>query len=67
MPRHRSKIPTEMPPAVKERLRKAYVEDDVPVRDLEARFGMGNKAIAATAAREGWPMRKKSREQRVAT
>jgi transposase-like protein len=63
MSRHRSKVPSDLPPAVKERLRKAYVESDVPVRDIDRRFGVDTRRLAEIARREGWPMRKKAREQ----
>jgi hypothetical protein len=63
--RHRSKVKVELSPAVKERLRKAYLDDTIILRDIGRRFGMGEQKVIEYATREGWPMRKKSREQRV--
>ena len=54
MSRHRSKVPSDLPPAVLARLRKAYVETDVPVRDIDRRFGVDTRRLAEIARREGW-------------
>ena len=63
MSRHRSRGQLDPPPAVMARLRKAYVESDVPVRDIHRRFGVNTRRLAEIARREGWPMRRKAREQ----
>lgn len=44
----------------KERVRKLYVETDVPTRDISRRFGRTHGWLTALATREKWPPRRKS-------
>ena len=67
MSRHRCRVPSDLPPAVKERLRKAYVESDIPVDTIRQRFGLAARTIAGIARREGWPVRKGRFEERATT
>lgn len=62
--RHRPR--TGLTADAKARLRKAYVESDVPRAEIERRFGIAGATIVAIAKREGWPLRK-AREQRAGT
>lgn len=41
-----------------ERLRKAYVDHDVPVREIGRRFRIDANRLTSLARRHGWPLRR---------
>lgn len=55
--RHRHRPRIELTADQKARLRKVYVDSDMPVDAIRQRFGIAARTIEAIARREGWPLR----------
>lgn len=60
MPRHRSHLRPDPTGPELDRLRRAYADSDVPVREIERRFGVHSEKLMALARREGWKLRRPS-------
>lgn len=65
--RHRHRPRIELTADQKARLRKVYVDSDMPVDAIGRRFGMAARTIGEFARREGWPVRKGRFEERTGT